>query len=74
MPFANDFSIEWFSELLIKLSNHPNNEVRKSVSQATFSLINELDTEKLSLLATKFENDTDLDVKYYGTLVNEELV
>ncbi|WP_079527455.1 SMI1/KNR4 family protein [Solibacillus isronensis] len=74
LPFEIDFSIEWFSELLIKLSNHSNNEVRKSVSQATYSLMNELDTEKLSILATKFENDIDLDVKYYGTLVNEKLI
>ena len=74
LPFEIDFRIEWFGELLIKLSNHPDNEVRKSVSQATYSLMNELETEKLSILATKFENDIDLDVKYYGTLVNEKSI
>ncbi|RHW30918.1 SMI1/KNR4 family protein [Lysinibacillus yapensis] len=74
LPFEIDErTIGWFSEALLNLSNHPNSEVRRSVSQATHSLVDMLDRETLAVLAEKFMNDFDSDVQYFGSRINEKL-
>ena len=74
LPFQIDErTIGWFSEALLNLSSHPESEVRKSASQATFTLIDRLDRDTISVLVKKFMIDIDGDVQYFGSLINEKL-
>jgi hypothetical protein len=65
--------LEWFSSILLQLSKHPNNDVRRSVAEATNFLADSLEKSTIEKLIEIFNQDNSEDVRYFANMIRDQI-
>jgi len=65
--------LEWFSSILLQLSKHPNDDVRRSVAEATNFLVDSLERNTVEKLIEIFNQDNSEDVRYFANMISDQI-